>query len=52
MLSLWVVSTTTGKGFSSVYLQHFSLEKAFTEDAEAGFNTVGQSKKGVMKGGW
>lgn len=49
MLSLSAVSATTGKGFSSVYLQHFNLEKAFTDEAEAGFNTAGQSKKGVMK---
>lgn len=52
MLSLWVVSATTGKGFSCVYLQHFILEKAFIEDAEAGLNTVGRSKKGIMKVGW
>lgn len=51
MLSLWAVSATTGKGFSSVYLQHFNLENAFTDEAEVGFNSGGQRKKGVMKVG-
>lgn len=52
MLSLRAGSATTGKGFSSLYLQRFNLEKAFTDEAEAGCNTAGWSKKGVVKVGW
>lgn len=52
MLTLWAVSATTGKSFSSPYLQHLNLGKAFAGEAEVGFNTKGQSKKGVMKVGW
>lgn len=52
MQSLWAVSAKTGKSFSSLYLQHLKLGKAFTDEAEMGFNTKGQSKKGVVKVGW